>query len=112
MNARRGPGSLSSITPQLCPTRVRLLAAAAVCNRRRAVSEREAKELNAMLAEQARTNGAKLIDWYKAGIGHDACQGPLVRWVEPWIPLNLAAPLHPNLRGMRGASGLLAAALR
>jgi lysophospholipase L1-like esterase len=70
------------------------------------------KELNATMAEQAAANGAGLIDWYTASIGHDACQGPLVRWVEPWIPLNPAAPLHPNIRGMRGASGLLNATLR
>jgi lysophospholipase L1-like esterase len=69
------------------------------------------KELNAMMAEQAAANDAGLIDWYTASIGHDACRGPLVRWVEPWIPLNPAAPLHPNLRGMRGASNLLVAAL-
>ena len=69
------------------------------------------QELNTMIAEQAATNGARLIDWYRASVGHDACRGPLVRWVEPWIPLNPAAPLHPNLRGMRGASHLLVAAL-
>jgi len=69
------------------------------------------QELNDMMADQAAANGAGLIDWYTASIGHDACRGPLVRWVEPWIPLNPAAPLHPNLRGMRGASNLLVAAL-
>jgi lysophospholipase L1-like esterase len=69
------------------------------------------KQLNAMLAVQAAANGAGLIDWYTASIGRDACKGSDVRWVEPWIPTNPAAPLHPNLRGMRGAAGLLSAAL-
>jgi hypothetical protein len=32
------------------------------------------KELNAMLAAQAAANGAGLIDWYTASIGHDAWQ--------------------------------------
>jgi len=70
------------------------------------------KELNAMMATQAVANGAELIDWYTASIGHDACQPPVIRWVEPVVPVNAAAPLHPNLGGMLGASQLLDAALR
>jgi lysophospholipase L1-like esterase len=69
------------------------------------------KELNAMLADQAAANGAELVDWYTASIGHDACQPPVIRWVEPVVPANAAAPLHPNLIGMLGASELLTAAL-
>jgi hypothetical protein len=64
-----------------------------------------------MLAEQAAANGAELIDWYTASIGKDACQPPVVRWVEPVVPVNAAAPIHPNLGGMLGASALLTAAL-
>jgi len=70
------------------------------------------KELNAMMAQQAAANGAELVDWYTASIGHDACQPPVIRWVEPAVPVNAAAPLHPNLGGMIGASELLTAALR
>ena len=70
------------------------------------------KELNAMMAQQAAANGAELVDWYTASIGHDACQPPVIRWVQPAVPVNAAAPLHPNLGGMIGASELLTAALR
>jgi lysophospholipase L1-like esterase len=70
------------------------------------------KELNAMVAAQAAAAGAGLIDWYTASIGHDACQPPVIRWVEPVVPVNAAAPVHPNLGGMIGASELLTAALR
>jgi lysophospholipase L1-like esterase len=70
------------------------------------------KELNAMLATQAAAAGAEVIDWYTASIGHDACQPPVIRWVEPVVPVNAAAPIHPNLGGMIGASELLTAALR
>ena len=70
------------------------------------------KELNAMMATQAAANGAALIDWYTASIGHDACKPPVIRWVEPVVPVNAAAPVHPNLGGMIGASELLTAALR
>jgi lysophospholipase L1-like esterase len=69
------------------------------------------KELNAMVAAQAAANGAGLVDWYTASIGHDACQPPVIRWVEPVVPVNAAAPVHPNLGGMMGASALLEAAL-
>ncbi|MEA2333455.1 MAG: hypothetical protein QOH58_3593 [Thermoleophilaceae bacterium] len=68
------------------------------------------KELNAMLATQAVANRARLIDWYRASIGHDACKPPLIRWVEPLAPANAAAPIHPNLLGMIGAANLVAAA--
>lgn len=67
------------------------------------------KELNAMLATQAAANGATVVDWYKASIGHDACKGSSTRWVEPVVPTNAAAPIHPNERGMQGAAGILAA---
>jgi lysophospholipase L1-like esterase len=65
------------------------------------------KELNAMLAEQAAANGATLVDVYTAGIGHDACQLPMVRWVEPAAPASPAAPLHPNLAGMEASAQVL-----
>jgi len=69
------------------------------------------EELNAMLATQAAAAGAEVIDWYAASVGHDACQPPAIRWVEPAAPANAAAPLHPNLGGMMGASALLTTAL-
>ena len=67
------------------------------------------QELNAMLATRAAANGATLVDSYTPSIGHDACKNLLVRWVEPLIPLNLAAPFHPNLRGMTGVAVAVAA---
>jgi lysophospholipase L1-like esterase len=67
------------------------------------------KELNQMLADQAAANGATLVDWYRASIGHDACELPLVRWVEPAVPASPAAPVHPNLFGMRAAATLVVA---
>ena len=67
------------------------------------------KELNAMLADQAAANGATLVDWYVASIGHDACQLPVTRWVEPAAPASPAAPIHPNLFGMQAAANLVVA---
>jgi lysophospholipase L1-like esterase len=70
------------------------------------------QQLDAMIATQAAANGATLVDWYQASIGHDACKNALVRWVEPLVPNNPAAPIHPNQRGMQGAANLLAAAVK
>jgi lysophospholipase L1-like esterase len=70
------------------------------------------KELNQMLADQAAANGATLVDAYTAGIGHDACQIPLVRWVEPAVPASPAAPLHPNLFGMQATARVLVDTIR
>jgi lysophospholipase L1-like esterase len=68
------------------------------------------KELNQMLADQAAANDATLVDWYRASIGHDACQLPVIRWVEPAVPASPAAPVHPNLFGMDAAAQLVVAA--
>ena len=65
------------------------------------------KELNQMLATQAAANNASVVDWYTASIGHDACQLPVIRWVEPVVPVNAAAPVHPNLGGMLGVAPLV-----
>jgi GDSL-like Lipase/Acylhydrolase family len=70
-----------------------------------------AKALNAMLADQAAANGATLVDDYSASIGHDACKSTSVKWVEPLIPTNAAAPFHPNARGEAGIARVVAAAV-
>lgn len=69
------------------------------------------RELNAMIAAQAAGNGARLVDWAAASIGHDACKSSSVRWVEPIIPGNWAASIHPNLRGMQGGANVLVSAV-
>jgi lysophospholipase L1-like esterase len=70
------------------------------------------QELNAMLAAQATANNAGVVDAYTAGIGHDACQLPVVRWVEPAVPVHAAAPFHPNLGGMQGTAEVLLRTVR
>lgn len=69
------------------------------------------QRLNAMLATQAAANGATLVNWYQASIGHDACKSQSVRWVEPLVPGELAAPIHPSKAGMQGAATALVAAV-
>jgi lysophospholipase L1-like esterase len=70
------------------------------------------QRLNSMLATQAAANGATLVNWYQASIGHDACKGTSTRWVEPLVPSTLAAPIHPNKQGMAGGAATLVAAVK
>jgi lysophospholipase L1-like esterase len=71
----------------------------------------KALELNAMLATQAAGHNATYVDVYTPSIGRDACASSSVRWVEPLVPANAAAPLHPNLRGMQGMAAAVTARL-
>jgi lysophospholipase L1-like esterase len=68
------------------------------------------QRLDSMLANQAAAAGATLVNWYNASIGHDACKGSSTRWVEPLVPGELAAPIHPNRAGMQGGANALLAA--
>jgi hypothetical protein len=67
------------------------------------------EELNAMLATQAAAHGAHLVDLYAASVGHDACQPPGLRWIEPLVPV-AGAPVHPNLVGMLAFTDIIYAA--
>jgi len=67
--------------------------------------------LNGMLSDQAARNDATYVDAYAASKGHDACRSWDVRWIEPTVPINLAAPLHPNARGMRGVAATVLTAM-
>lgn len=70
------------------------------------------QRLDSMLATQAAAHGATIVNWYNASIGHDACKSSSVRWVEPLVPGELAAPIHPNKAGMQGAASILVTAAK
>ncbi|MGW2954582.1 GDSL-type esterase/lipase family protein, partial [Streptomyces eurythermus] len=57
------------------------------------------KRLNRMLRLVAGVNGAEYVDTYGPTAGHDMCQAPADRWIEPLRPAAPAAPAHPNARG-------------
>ena len=69
------------------------------------------EHLNQMLASEAAANNATVVDWYSASVGHDACKSSSARWVEPLIPSELTAPVHPTKAGMAGAAAALEAAI-
>jgi lysophospholipase L1-like esterase len=68
-------------------------------------------QLNQVLASAAAAHDATYVDIRTPGIGHDVCRSSLVRWVEPFVPGNVAAPLHPNANGMAGMAAVVAAAV-
>ncbi|MFF4974745.1 SGNH/GDSL hydrolase family protein [Streptomyces sp. NPDC001083] len=63
------------------------------------------KELNAMLARQARRNGARYVDTYAPTVGHDLCRPVANRWIETFTPDSPAAPVHPNAAGESAMAG-------
>jgi lysophospholipase L1-like esterase len=67
--------------------------------------------LNAMIAEQAEAHGAVYVDVYGPSEGKTACDLPVIRWVEPLVPVNAAAPIHPNIMGMLQMADVLAEAV-
>ena len=69
--------------------------------------------LNAMIRSVAEEAGRSYsdvttyVDVYGPSAGHTACDLPAIRWVEPIVPVNAAAPVHPNLGGMSAIRDLL-----
>lgn len=57
------------------------------------------KQLNAMLRIEALLHGDEYVDTYGPTVGHDMCQAPGNRWIEPLVPAAPAAPAHPNALG-------------
>jgi lysophospholipase L1-like esterase len=68
--------------------------------------------LNAVLATRAAQAGAVFVDTYRPSVGHDICASPSARWVESLVLTSPAAPMHPNVRGMRSSADAVLAALR
>ena len=64
--------------------------------------------LNAMIESVADAEpGATYVDVYGPSAGRTACDLPVLRWVEPIVPVNAAAPVHPNLGGMTAVKDIL-----
>jgi lysophospholipase L1-like esterase len=65
------------------------------------------KQLNAMLKSVTVANKGVYVDAYTPSIGHDACELPTVRWVEPLAPVPPTYPVHPNQAGMNAYRDVL-----
>lgn len=69
------------------------------------------RELDDMLATEAKHGHAAFVDAYAKSKGHDSCQPIGVKWVEPFTPTGPSAPLHPNEDGMRAVADMVEHAL-
>ncbi|MEU6389740.1 SGNH/GDSL hydrolase family protein [Streptomyces sp. NPDC046939] len=65
------------------------------------------KRLNLMLRAVAHLNRADYVDTYRPTVGHDMCQAPADRWIEPLSPTSPAAPAHPNAKGQEAMARAL-----
>jgi hypothetical protein len=70
------------------------------------------KLLNLTIRNRATLHGAFYVDTYAPSVGHDACQPPALRWVEPVAPAADAAPVHPNRLGMEATARDVRAAMQ
>jgi lysophospholipase L1-like esterase len=55
--------------------------------------------LGGVIRAQAAAHDAEYVDFRGPGAGHDACASATAKWIEGYVPVNVAAPLHPNGRG-------------
>jgi lysophospholipase L1-like esterase len=69
------------------------------------------QELNAAIQSVTAAHSDVFVDTYTPSIGHDACQAIGTKWVEPVVPTEPAAPVHPNARGEQGMATAVIAAL-
>ncbi|MGW1681912.1 SGNH/GDSL hydrolase family protein [Saccharopolyspora sp. NPDC002376] len=68
-------------------------------------------ELSEMLHERASAHGAKFVDLAAVSRGHDICAAPQDKYYEGVIPTSVAAPLHPNAKGMQAFGEAVAKAI-
>ncbi|MFB4300794.1 SGNH/GDSL hydrolase family protein [Actinomadura sp. NTSP31] len=55
--------------------------------------------MNAVIKRQTVAHGDTYIDLVTPSAGHDSCQSASQRWLEGYVPVHAAAPLHPNASG-------------
>ncbi|MEU8803078.1 SGNH/GDSL hydrolase family protein [Spirillospora sp. NPDC048819] len=67
--------------------------------------------MNSVIRQQTTAHGGTYIDLVTPSAGHDACQSGSQRWIEGYVPVNLAAPLHPNARGEAAYADIIHSAL-
>lgn len=69
------------------------------------------RRLNRSVQAAAAENGVTYVDLYTPSVGHDLCKRPSVRWVEPLVPAQITAPVHPNATGLAAAARTVTAAM-
>ncbi|MFD4260376.1 SGNH/GDSL hydrolase family protein [Streptomyces sp. NPDC058534] len=57
--------------------------------------------LNDVVERAAEETGATFVDFAQVSEGHDACEAPGTRWIEPLLFGHSLVPVHPNALGER-----------
>ncbi|MEV8128124.1 SGNH/GDSL hydrolase family protein [Streptomyces sp. NPDC085944] len=57
--------------------------------------------LNGAVRRAAEETGATYVDFAEVSDGHDACEAPGTRWIEPLLFGSNLVPVHPNALGER-----------
>jgi lysophospholipase L1-like esterase len=70
------------------------------------------QRLNTVLRDQAAAAGAVFVDTYTPSQGHDMCAGRSARWVEPPLPADGLAPLHPNAAGQQAMAAAVLGSIK
>jgi lysophospholipase L1-like esterase len=65
-------------------------------------------ELDERLKRVATDRGAEFFDTAPLSVGHDICAAPGDRYIEGFVPMSPAAPLHPNGSGAAAFGNALA----
>jgi lysophospholipase L1-like esterase len=73
--------------------------------------DEEEGQLNSALRQDAKAAADGYVDTYTPSVGHDACEAPASRWIEPLLPASPAAPLHPNAVGEQGMANAIVEAI-
>ncbi|GAA4011436.1 SGNH/GDSL hydrolase family protein [Allokutzneria multivorans] len=66
--------------------------------------------ISSIAREQAKSRGMDFVDFAAVTVGHDICAAPWDRYLEGLVPVNIAAPLHPNAKGMAAFAAAVTAA--
>ncbi|GAB3562645.1 SGNH/GDSL hydrolase family protein [Amycolatopsis endophytica] len=61
--------------------------------------------LNDAVGRAAEATGVTYVDMSEASEGHDACQAPDVRWIEPVLQGSNPVVVHPNAQGEAAMAG-------
>lgn len=69
------------------------------------------RTLNATVAKAAAATGVTFVDQSAVSTGHDACQAPGTRWVEPALFTTQFVPVHPNALGEQGMAAQITKSL-
>ncbi|WP_329086535.1 SGNH/GDSL hydrolase family protein [Actinomadura citrea] len=67
--------------------------------------------MNDVIRQQTTAHGGTYVDLVTPSAGHDACQSSSRRWVEGYVPVHAAAPLHPNAQGEAAYAAVLGGVL-